>query len=320
MSAPPIAEGERIDSGATGLDAASSSRARATNSGGAACTNLSSVRSASLKPELPRPQHQAVWVVDHVASLQLAAVDLPRRGDQQAVDPVGAELQSRLTAETGDPTGCRDERVDALRPEQWPAHRDREVDPDAPLLARTRWRFDRLDPYCTNGSSCMLLVNAGRSLRSNQCTAGNSQCAWRWLSRCTKSTATNRSNCSRAASSFAPSGPDTTGLPELITKARIWPSPGVVISSGRSARPWAPAIISRPRNLLRWAGLARSNIRSASTYPRSNRRPPGRSIQPVMTLRTWPSHSAMVPASCRDTPVRVTTIAPRARAKSRATP
>jgi hypothetical protein len=40
----------------------------------------------------------------------------------------------------------------------------------------------------------------------------------------------------------------------------------------------------------------------------------------VMTLRTWPSHSAMVPASCRDTPVRVTTIAPRARAKSRATP
>src|SRR5437763_1388828 len=62
----------------------------------------------------------------------------------------------------------------------------------------------------------MLLVNASRSSRSSQCTAGSSQCACRWLSRCTKSMATNRSSCDSALSSLAPSGPEATRLPQLI--------------------------------------------------------------------------------------------------------
>ncbi len=78
-------------------------------------------------------------------------------------------------------------------------------------------------------------MKAIRSSRSSQCTAGSSQCAWRWLSRWTKSMATNKSSCASAASSLPPSGPDTTGFPQLITIARICRGPGVVISSGNSA-------------------------------------------------------------------------------------
>ena len=161
-------------------------------------------------------------------------------------------------------------------------------------------------PYWTNGSSCMPLVNASRSLRSSQCAAGSIQWACRWLSRCTKSMATSRSSCARAASSRPPSGPDTTGLPLLITSARIRPRPGVTISPGRSASAWAPATRPRPVSRLVCGGvLASPASRSVSTYPGSNRRPPGRSIRPVMTLSTWPSHSATVPAACSETPVRV---------------
>lgn len=49
----------------------------------------------------------------------------------------------------------------------------------------TKIRHSSRDPgggstaFVPYGSSCMLLVNASKSLRSSQCTAGNSQWAWR---------------------------------------------------------------------------------------------------------------------------------------------
>src|SRR4029077_11688976 len=67
--------------------------------------------------------------------------------------------------------------------------------------------------------------------------------------------ATNRSSCARAVSSLAPSGPETTGFPQLISIALIWPRPGVVISVGNSLSACAPATMLLPaRRLL--CGLA----------------------------------------------------------------
>ena len=60
--------------------------------------------------------------------------------------------------------------------------------------------------------------------------------------------------------------PETTGLPELITMARIWPRPAVVISSGSSASAWAPATISRPAiRLVCGAASANPASRNVST-------------------------------------------------------
>src|SRR6185503_5229595 len=88
--------------------------------------------------------------------------------------------------------------------------------------------------------------------------------------------ATNRSSCARALSSLVPSGPDTTGLPQLISIALIWPRPSVVISSGNSLSAWAPATISRPASLLVCGfGFTMAERRIASTYPGSNLRPAG---------------------------------------------
>ena len=49
-----------------------------------------------------------------------------------------------------------------------------------------------------------------------------------------------KSSSSTAASSAAESGVETSGLPAIVTRARTWPSPGVVISSARPATGSSP--------------------------------------------------------------------------------
>ena len=62
---------------------------------------------------------------------------------------------------------------------------------------------------------------------------GGSRAAWRVVSFSQLSTLIMQSSPASASSSRSPPGVDSTGLPATVNSARIWPSPGVAISSAR---------------------------------------------------------------------------------------
>ena len=59
-----------------------------------------------------------------------------------------------------------------------------------------------------------------------------------------------KSSESNASPSRLPSGVDSTGLPAIVSTARIWPSPGVSISSRNVETGSSPAYSGMPRTRL----------------------------------------------------------------------
>ena len=106
-------------------------------------------------------------------------------------------------------------------------------------------------------------------------------------------------------------GVETSGLPAIVTSARIWPSPGVSISSASAATGSSPYDSGRPRTRL----AQRPKRRPLPLPPapdeffwpaaaRVNMAPPSRSRLPVRTFRTSTSQLASVPNSCVQVPMR----------------
>ena len=135
-----------------------------------------------------------------------------------------------------------------------------------------------------------------------------------------------KSRPSRARSSRAPSGVDSTGLPALVISARTWPSPGVSISSASTPTGSSPNTSGAPRTrecqrpvrkpLPRPPGPC---VLDAPAAARGNIAPPTRSRLPVSALSTSTSHEASVPNSCVQVPMRPYTAARGAPASERAT-
>ncbi len=97
----------------------------------------------------------------------------------------------------------------------------------------------------------------------------------------------------------------------MVTSARIWPGPGVAISSARHESGTCPRTSGAPRTRLfqRWnvkpsakSGCGSEATDQATGFPKSM--PPGRSQLPVRTFTTSTSHDASVPNSCVQVPMR----------------
>ncbi len=71
--------------------------------------------------------------------------------------------------------------------------------------------------------------------------------AWRVVSLSQLSTLIMQSSPSSAASRRSPPGVERTGLPATVKSARIWPSPGVAISSARHETGTWPSTSDAPR-------------------------------------------------------------------------
>ena len=116
-----------------------------------------------------------------------------------------------------------------------------------------------------------------------------------------------KSSEASAASSRAPFGVLSTGLPAMVMSARTWPGPGVSISSARQATGSSPNTSGAPRTRL---------VKRPKRAPRplpvprlpcagsGNIAPPGRSRLPVSALRTSTSQLAVVPNAWVVVPMR----------------
>ena len=80
---------------------------------------------------------------------------------------------------------------------------------------------------------------------------------------------TMKSSFSKAAAMRLPFGAESTGLPASVTMARIWPSPGVSISSASAAEGRSPSVSGRPRTRL-FQRPAPSRPPMRATRPMSN--------------------------------------------------
>ena len=121
------------------------------------------------------------------------------------------------------------------------------------------------------------------------------------------SIATMKSRESSASASRRPSGVERTGLPAIVTIARIRPSPGVSISSRRAETGSSPANSGRSRTRLRhtswWPGetMRRPTVSMAGS---GNITPPSRSRLPVRTLSRVTAHWQIEPKPWVETPSR----------------
>ena len=117
---------------------------------------------------------------------------------------------------------------------------------------------------------------------------------------------------SSASASRSPFGVDSTGLPATVNSARIWPSPGVSISSARHAAGSSPNTSPRPRTRdgpavrrrCRGRGPGAPVVFDEPAAGVVNIAPPGRSRLPVSTLMTSTSQLASVPNACVVVPIR----------------
>ena len=109
-------------------------------------------------------------------------------------------------------------------------------------------------------------------------------------------------------------------MPATVSTARIWPSPGVSISSRKALTG------SSPPN----SGSSRTRLRQTSKWPRPtialptmsiagsvNSTPPSRSKLPVRMFRHWIAHWQIEPKPWVDRPIRPYAAAPSAAANSR---
>ncbi len=124
-----------------------------------------------------------------------------------------------------------------------------------------------------------------------------------------------------ARASRSPPGTESTGLPASVIRARIWPSPGVSISSAIVVAGSIPLSSGRPRTRLRqrpfFARPTRRATLDTSTAGVGNMAPPGRSKLPVTTLSASMSQLPTGPNSLVHTPTRPYATARRAPAKPR---
>ena len=121
------------------------------------------------------------------------------------------------------------------------------------------------------------------------------------------STAAMKSSPSSASSSRAPSGVDSTGLPERVSIVRIWPGPGVVISSRSADTGSSPAVSGRPRTRdcqASWWPRPIRPVPTASIAGEVNIAPPTESRLPVTMLSRLTAHWHTEPNSCVETPTR----------------
>ncbi len=111
--------------------------------GGAACTFLSSVRSASRKwPNSRGPSTRPCGLVISSRQLTLRPLTFRLVATSRRFSHCGVNSRPGLRVIRGQSAGGLHEAVHALCAEQRLAHRDREIDEDAPFLARPRWRID----------------------------------------------------------------------------------------------------------------------------------------------------------------------------------
>ncbi len=121
------------------------------------------------------------------------------------------------------------------------------------------------------------------------------------------STAAMKSSPASASSRRAPSGVDSTGLPERVSIALTWPSPGVSISSRSADTGSSPAVSGRPRTRERhapWWPRPMMPRPTTSMAGLVNIAPPSRSRLPVRMLSRLTAHWHTEPNSCVDTPTR----------------
>ncbi len=120
-----------------------------------------------------------------------------------------------------------------------------------------------------------------------------------------------QSSCSRAGSRRPAPGALMTGLPAMVKSIRIWPSPGVPISSAMNAAGTWPSTSGTPETRddhlpkARGPSLAVDAIHAighATGLPHIS--PPGRSNFPTTMLTTSTSHDASVPNSWLQSPMR----------------
>jgi hypothetical protein len=135
--------------------------------------------------------------------------------------------------------------------------------------------------------------------------------AWRLVSFTQLSTETMKSSSGSAASSRSASGALSTGLPAITISARVWPGPGVAISSARQETGTWPSTSGAPRtrDFQRWKTKPSANSglgRLVSDHATGSAHilPPSRSRLPVNTFSTSTSHEASVPNSWLHSPIR----------------
>jgi len=136
---------------------------------------------------------------------------------------------------------------------------------------------------------------------------------------------TMNSRLSSAAARRAPFGADSTGFVASVISARIWPGPGVSISSARQTIGNSPITSGAPRTRLRCRPSATPRPRpagplvfAANAAACGNIAPPGVSRWPVRMLSTSTSQLASVPNSCVQLPMRAYRLARGVPARSRA--
>ena len=102
-----------------------------------------------------------------------------------------------------------------------------------------------------------------------------------------------------------PAGVDD-GLPAMHTSPRIWPSPGVVISSASTDTGSSPPNSGSPRTRVDQAQVPAADQLLADHVDRraGEHRPPGRSRLPVRMLIACAAHCATLPYACVDAPIR----------------
>ena len=133
-----------------------------------------------------------------------------------------------------------------------------------------------------------------------------------------------QSSWGRAASSRPESGAEITGLPQITTRALIWPSPGVSISSARHDSGTWPITSGAPRTRLVQRPISTGSSRGRRAIDQATGlahiSPPSRSRLPVRAQITSGSHEARVPNSWLQVPMRAYHTALSAAANRRARP
>ncbi len=100
-------------------------------------------------------------------------------------------------------------------------------------------------------------------------------------------------------------GVDRTGFPAIVTMPRIWPSPGVSISSPSTATGNSPPNSGSPRTReCHRAGPPVLHGSTASTAGVVNIAPPARSRLPVNTFSTSRSQVDTAPNAWVEVPMR----------------
>src|SRR5205809_763848 len=119
---------------------------------------------------------------------------------------------------------------------------------------------------------------------------------------------TMKSSLSKAAARRFPLGTESTGLPASVTIARIWPRPGVSISSASTVAGRSPSVSGKPRTrLCQRSWPSRPPIRATRPMSKAgvvNIGPPSRPSRPVTMFSRSVAKVATVAYTPTHTPTR----------------